>query len=55
MHAKDSLLMHVLNIQVDKQEHRLYRVTKELNKTWYLVSKLKVQQNRLTQDEAFLR
>lgn len=42
-------------LQLDKQEHRLYCVTKELNKTWHLVSKLKVQQDRLHNNEAFLR
>ncbi|OXA59897.1 golgin subfamily A member 6-like protein 22 [Folsomia candida] len=44
-----------LESKTDKQEHRLYCVTKELNKTWHLVSKLKLQQDRLHNNEAFLR
>lgn len=44
-----------LKIKVDKQEHRLYRVTMEVNKTWSLVSKLKQQHKRLYNSEAVLR
>ncbi|CAL8142297.1 unnamed protein product [Orchesella dallaii] len=44
-----------LESKVDKQEHRLYRVTMELNKTWSLVSKLKQQHKRLYNSEAVLR